>query len=107
MRQPIAAVARTLDSVFAYRRTFVVDPESALSDFVFFVSDHPLLLDDAPAFRDAVTWLEEHELDLSGAAGQLITDDVNPLATLNIKKAEHYQALLRERVGQDLLFPYR
>ena len=102
--QPVEAVAKTLDSVFDHRRTFVSTPGSAFNDFVFFVSDQPVVLDQSPRFRKPVDWLLEREVDISGVSGLLITDDFNPLETLNIVKAIAYRNMLVEHVGRDLLF---
>ncbi len=102
--QPVEAVAKTLDHVFAHRRTFLCVPDSPLSDIVFFVSDQPLVLDESPRFAEAVDWLTSLEVEVSGSRGVLITDDFNPLETLNVGKAEQYREILIERVGRDLLF---
>ena len=103
-RPSVEAVARTLDSVFPYRRSFVSEPTESFNDFLFFVSDQPVVLDESPRFREAVDWLLEREVMVAGDAGLLITDDYNPLETLNIRKAEIYRKHLIERVGRDLLF---
>ncbi|MCC5842350.1 MAG: fused MFS/spermidine synthase [Opitutales bacterium] len=103
-RQPVEAVARTLDSVFPHRRSFVSEPGETFNDFLFFVSDEPLVLDKSPRFREAVDWLLEREVVVEGGKGRLITDDFNPLETLNIRKAETYRQLLIDRIGRDLLF---
>jgi SAM-dependent methyltransferase len=102
--QPMEAVAATLDSVFAHRRTFVSFPESGLNDFLFFVSDLPLELDPSPRFREPVDWLLQREINLSGANERVVTDDFNPLETLNLGKAEAYRDVLVERIGRDRLF---
>ncbi|MCD8483481.1 MAG: fused MFS/spermidine synthase [Verrucomicrobia bacterium] len=102
--QPMESVAKTLDTVFAHRRTFVSIPESGLNDFLFFVSDQPLELDPSPPFREPVDWLLHREILLSGASGQMITDDFNPMETLNLGKAEAYREILLERIGRDQLF---
>ncbi len=101
---PVEAVARTLDQVFPHRRTFVSAPGATFNDYVFFVSDQPLMLDPAPLYRRQVHWLENLEVDVRGDSKIIITDDFNPLETLHIAKAEYYRELLIERVGAELLF---
>jgi hypothetical protein len=49
-------------------------------------------------------WLREREVNVSGDSGIVITDDYNPLESLQITKAEHYRDLLIERVGKEILF---
>ncbi|GIX22581.1 MAG: spermidine synthase [Gammaproteobacteria bacterium] len=102
--KPVAAVARTLDSVFPHRRSFVSAPQAAFNDFVFVVSDRPLVLRDGALPPAAAAWLRGHERGVSGAGGVLITDDYNPLESLQRAKAEHYRRLLIERVGVAMLF---
>lgn len=103
-RPTVEAVARTLDSVFPYRRSFVSTPGETFNDYLFFVSDQPLTLEASPRFSEAADWLLEREVELAGEGGLLITDDFNPLENLNIRKAEMYRSHLVERVGRDLLF---
>lgn len=101
---PVEAVAKTLDQVFPYRRTFVSDPSATFNDYVFFVSDQPLVLDAALGYRSQVRWLENLEVDVRGDSDIIITDNFNPLETLHIAKAEYYREMLIKRVGAELLF---
>lgn len=101
---PVEAVAKTLDQVFPYRRTFVSDPGATFNDYVFFVSDQPLVLDAALGYRSQVRWLENLEVDVRGDSDIIITDNFNPLETLHIAKAEYYREMLIQRVGAELLF---
>lgn len=103
-QKPVQSVARTLDEVFRHRRTFVSSPAAAFNDFVFVVSDRKLVLDDDEGGRAVAGWLREHEVDVSGEGGTIITDDFNPLEYQQIAKAERYRKLLIERVGKDVLF---
>ena len=101
---PVEAVAKTLDQVFPHRRTFGSDPSATFNDYVFFVSDQPLVLDTALTYQNQVRWLENREVDVRGDSDIIITDNFNPLETLHIAKAEHYREMLIERVGTELLF---
>jgi len=101
---PVEAVANTLDKVFPHRRTFVSDPDATFNDYVFFVSDEPLVLDRALSSRMSAEWLEAREVSVAGDSDLVITDDFNPLETLHIAKAEYYRDLLIDRVGRDILF---
>ncbi len=105
-RAPVEAVARTLDSVFPHRRNFLGSPDSRLSDFIFFVSDAPLELQvgNSPLLREAADWLRSREITIPGDGGVLITDDFNPLETLNLRKSAYYRKILIERVGREVLF---
>ncbi|WP_198411356.1 fused MFS/spermidine synthase [Marinimicrobium alkaliphilum] len=103
-QEPVEAVAKTLDQVFPHRRTFVSAPDAEFNDYVFFVSNEPLVLTRSPDQRAQVTWLERLEVDVRGESDFIITDDYNPLETLHIAKAEYYRDMLVERVGESLLF---
>lgn len=102
--QPIRSVARTLDSVFAYRKAFLPTPGETFSDYVFVVSDTELDSGQHPNSTVPHEWLMEREFEINAEGGVLITDDYNPLEFLQIAKAEYYRDLLVERVGQSILF---
>lgn len=103
-QNPVESVARTLDSTFNYRRTFVSSPNKTFTDFVFFVSDQPLAIEQGAQQQNVKQWLEQHEIAVSGSKGFIITDDFNPLESLQLAKAEYYRDILIERVGKDVLF---
>ena len=91
-----AAVYRTLGEVFPHRLAFVSLPGEAFNDFVFLASQQPISL------AAEADWLAPHRHPMP-AAGELITDDFNPLERLQVAKAERYRALLLERMGPMLL----
>ncbi|WP_188149605.1 fused MFS/spermidine synthase [Teredinibacter waterburyi] len=101
---PVKSVARTLDSVFAHRKTYVRTPGEEFSDYVFVVSDTELNSGQHPNSQQPHQWLSEREVAISGVGGELITDDYNPLEYLQIAKAEHYRNVLIDRVGESVLF---
>jgi len=102
--KPVQSVARTLDSVFAYRKTFVRTPGESFSDYIFVVSDSELNSGQHPNSTVPHQWLSEREVSIAADGGELITDDYNPLEYLQIAKAEHYRNVLVDRVGQSILF---
>lgn len=103
-RKPVQSVAKTLDRVFLFRRTFVSTPEALFNDFIFIVSNSPLELPDETSDEQPVRWLQQHEIYISGKTGILITDDFNPLESLQVAKAEYYRNILIKRVGKEILF---
>ncbi len=92
-----AAVYRTLGEVYPHRLALVSLPGETFNDFVFLASQRPISL-----AAEAAAWLAAHEYSMP-AAGELITDDFNPLEQLQVAKAERYRALLLERMGPMLL----
>ncbi len=103
-RKPVQSVAHTLDQVFANRRTFVSSPSAKFNDFIFVVSDGELQIDGTGSDEQLVSWLKQHEVLITGSDAPVITDDFNPLETLQMAKAEYYRDLLIKRVGRDILF---
>ncbi|CUQ65378.1 Spermine synthase [Candidatus Nitrospira inopinata] len=99
--EAVAAVYRTLKSLFPHVRTFTTDPTD-FTDFVLLASGAPL---DLERYRDdpRVSWLVQHEHHLQDTGGFIITDDYNPLERLQTRKAETYRKIFLERIAFDLL----
>ncbi len=98
-----AAIYRTLSRLFRYQRTFVSEPGSDFNDFVFLASDKPLALEVNEHGKKLVEWLSQHEQTFHTGGSWLISDNLNPLDYLEIRKAETYRKLLISRIGTDLL----
>jgi spermidine synthase len=102
-----ASVYRTLGQVFAHRRVFVTRPGENFNDFVFLAAERPIDIDPArastPEGQSALEWMLVHEQGMDESQGVLITDDFNPLESMQIAKAEAYRQMLLERVDVDLL----
>ena len=96
----VVAVSNTLDALFPYKRTFVSAPNEDFNDFIFYASDSPLELKPTPANRRVEAWLKDREINVPKQDTFIITDDFNPLESMQIAKAERYRELLVERVGQ-------
>ncbi len=99
--EAVAAVYRTLHSLFPHVRTFTTEAED-FTDFVFLASRAPL---DLAIHRDdpRVYWLMGHEHRFGATDGFIITDDYNPLDRLQVRKAEAYRQIFLERIAFDLL----
>ena len=102
-KQALAAVAKTLDQLFDYKRVFVSEPGDNFNDFVFFSSDKPLQLSAARADQKLAKWLRMREVLVKSDDGFIITDNYNPLESLQLAKAEHYRNILVERMGKNIL----
>lgn len=99
--EAVASVHKTLHSLFPRIRTFTTEKDD-FTDFVFLASAEPLELDaNSPDRRVRV--LLENEFTADEAGGILITDDYNPMESLQVRKAETYRKLFMERVAFDLL----
>ena len=107
---PAAAVNKTIEAIFPFRRVFVSSLTTELTDHVFFASMNPLEfqpdeVDVVPSRRGQLMLenLLENERDIAGDRGFVITDDFNPLESLQMRKAEVSWSRLLSDVGADLL----
>ncbi|MCP9449731.1 MAG: fused MFS/spermidine synthase [Nitrospira sp.] len=103
--EAVAAVYRTLKSLFPHVRTFTTEAGD-FTDFVFLASKTPIDLD---RHRDdpRVYWLIGHEHRISDTDGFILTDDYNPLERLQTRKAEAYRTIFMERIAFGLLLRWR
>lgn len=107
---PAAAVSKTIEAIFPFRRVFVSSLTTELTDHVFFASMEPLEfqpdgVDVAPSRRGQLMLedLLKNERDIPSDRGFVITDDFNPLESLQMRKAEVYWSRLLTDLGADLL----
>ena len=108
--QPAAAVAKTLEAVFPYQRVFVSALATELTDHVFFASTRPLdfkanEVNIAPSLMGSLILdnLLRYERSVSSELGFVITDDFNPLESMQVKKAEIYRHQVLADISPDLL----
>ena len=101
----MAAVYRTIGEVFPHRRAFMAFPERKFSDVVMLASMEPLEIDpDAAANKPRLLErLSRHEQEIPPESGFVITDDYNPLESMQVRKAEAYRERLLTWIGSDLL----
>ena len=107
---PAAAVSKTIAAVFPFHRVFVSSPVTELTDHVFFASTRPLNLQAdevrvAPSRRGKLMLdnLLSRERSISSERGFVITDDFNPLESMQMRKAEIYWYRVLSDVSADLL----
>ena len=107
---PAAAVAKTIEAVFPFQRVFVSALETELTDHVFFAYTRPLDFkadeaDIAPSPLGSIMLdnLLRYERSVSNEQGFVITDDFNPLESMQVKKAEIYRHQLLSDISPDLL----
>ena len=104
------SVYKTLKSVFPYVRTFVSKKGEDPVDLIFTATKHPLDLNTISRStgqtlkaQKFIESLKDREISLSTKNGFVITDNYNPLDTLQSRKAEAYREKVLELVGSDLL----
>jgi hypothetical protein len=99
----VKTVARTLDAVFSSRRAFVSSPGKNFNDIVFLASDSPVALQAHKNNKQIETKLAKKEISINTEDTFIVTDDYNPLESMQVAKAEHYRELLMKRLGKKIL----
>ncbi|MEE8349864.1 MAG: hypothetical protein V3R94_09855, partial [Acidobacteriota bacterium] len=107
---PVAAVSKTIEAVFPYQRVFVSSHVTELKDHVFFASTRPLNLQSdqvevspSPLGQYMLDNLLDYEREIDSDQGFVITDDFNPLESMQVKKAEFYRHQVLADIGAELL----
>jgi len=99
----LPSVAKTIDQVFPQQNLFISEPGKDFNDFIFLASEQPIDLEAKSLFADQIDWLRERAFQVDKTRGVLLTDNLNPLEHLQVKKSEHYRSVLVEWFGADLL----
>lgn len=99
----LASVARTIAQVFPHQAVFISEPGDDFNDFIFLASDRPIDTDVESLSAKQRTWLQQRRLAIDAKQGMILTDNLNPLEQLQIKKAEHYRKVLVALFGSEIL----
>ena len=97
----VASVYKTLKQVLPNISVYITD-KAEFTDFIFLASEQPVALDHSLP-DERVQWLVGHEYALSETDGIIISDDFNPMESLQIRKSEYYRKVFMERISPDLL----
>ena len=99
--EAVASVYKTLKEVLPNIRVFVTEKKE-FTDFIFLASEQDITLDrNNPDQR--VQWLLDHEYALSDSGGIVITDNYNPMESMQVRKSETYRKVFMERITPELL----
>jgi spermidine synthase len=99
--QAVASVYKTLKSVLPNVKVFITE-KTEMTDFIMLASNSAIEL-DANSRDQRSQWLIDHQYALSEEGGLLITDDYNPMESMQLRKAEAYRELFLKRVAPELL----
>ncbi|WP_446808385.1 fused MFS/spermidine synthase [Methylomonas sp. 2BW1-5-20] len=99
----VTSVYKTLASVLPNIRVFITEKQE-FTDFIFLASKQELNLTPVDPNQDrAVQWLKDHEYAMTDTDGIIITDDYNPMESMQVRKAESYRKIFMERIDPALL----
>jgi hypothetical protein len=97
----VTSVYKTLASILPNIRVFITE-KGDFTDFIFLASNQPLTLDRSSNER-AAQWLLDHEYAMTDTGGIIITDDFNPMESMQVRKAESYRKIFMDRIAPELL----
>lgn len=99
----LPSVAKTIARVFPEQASFISEPGKDFNDFIFLASTRPIDLSAPSLFGDQRDWLQQRRFPIDPARGTVLTDNLNPIEHLQVKKSEHYRNMLVEWFGVELL----
>ena len=82
---------------------FVSEPGKEFNDYIILASQQPLNLASTKLFQEQKNWLTERLFSVDKALGVVLTDNLNPLESLQTAKAEHYRRFIVDWFGPELL----
>ncbi|MEQ1620769.1 MAG: spermidine synthase [Methyloglobulus sp.] len=97
----VASVYKTLKQVLPNIQVFVTEKKE-FADFIFVASNQELVLDRSSQ-DPRIQWLLGHEYAWNNTAGIVITDDYNPMESMQVRKSETYRKVFMERIAEELL----
>ncbi|SFK57640.1 hypothetical protein SAMN05216302_1009107 [Nitrosomonas aestuarii] len=95
----LASVAKTLAQVFPHQTALISEPGREFNDFIFIASDHPVNLETATLSPAQRIWLKQRRINLDQNYGVVLTDNLNPLESLQTRKSEHYRWMIVDSIG--------
>lgn len=99
----VTSVYKTLATLFPHIRVFTTE-KGEFTDFIFLASSGGIEFDrDKPELARPIQWLSEHEYAMTDAGGIVISDDYNPMESMQVRKAESYRKIFMERIAPELL----
>ena len=100
--QGLTSVVRTVSEVLPYVKVYRSEPDNDFNDFIILASNQPVdLAVSLP--EEARAWLAERETRVDSSSGILLTDDFNPIESLQVAKAENYRNTVLDWLGRDQL----
>ncbi len=99
----VTSVYKTLASLLPNVRVFTTE-KGEFTDFIFLASQQALELPYGNAkLERAKQWLLDHEYAMTDTGGIIITDDYNPMESMQLRKAESYRDIFMKRIAPELL----
>ncbi|MBS0422877.1 MAG: fused MFS/spermidine synthase [Proteobacteria bacterium] len=97
----LASVAKTLAQVFPHQQVFISEPDTDFNDFIFLAAHQAIEYDNDIIPAEQRNWLKARRITIDQSPGTVLTDNLNPLEMLQIRKSEQYRRLIVELLGID------
>ena len=95
----LASVSKTLSRVFPHQLTLIADPGRDFNDFIFIASNQPIDIEATHLSRQQRFWLTQRVITLDQNLGTVLTDNYNPLESLQARKSTHYRQMMINSIG--------
>ncbi|SER70948.1 Spermidine synthase [Nitrosomonas sp. Nm51] len=95
----LASVAKTLAHVFPHQIALISEPGREFNDFVFIASNQFIDIDAAHLNSLQRNWFKQRLVTPDQTQGFVLTDNLNPLESLQARKAEHYRLMMADFFG--------
>ncbi len=104
----LASVAQTLAQVFPHQMTLISEPGHEFNDFIFLATNFPITIEpgdpDKTADMNRLSneqshWLKQRVVHLDRHRGVILTDNLNPLESMQTRKSEQYRVMMTDTIG--------
>lgn len=95
----LASVAKTLAQVFPHQIALISEPDREFNDFIFVASNQPVNINADhlnPLLRH---WFKQRLVVPDQTQGVILTDNLNPLESMQTRKAEQYRSMMVDFFG--------
>lgn len=100
-KKALASVAKTLAQIFPHQQVFISEPDTEFNDFIFLAAHQAIEYDNGIIPAEQRHWLKARHITIDQSPGTVLTDNLNPLEMLQIRKSEQYRRLIVELLGID------
>ncbi|MCB1948186.1 fused MFS/spermidine synthase [Nitrosomonas sp.] len=95
----LASVAKTLARVFPYQIALISEPGREFNDFIFIASNQRIDVDTVGLNSQQRNWFKQRLVTLDQTQGFILTDNLNPLESLQTRKSEQYRLMMVDFFG--------
>lgn len=95
----LASVAKTIAQVFPHQIVLISEPGREFNDFIFIASSQPVNIETPHLNPQQRLWFKQRMITLDQNLGTVLTDNYNPLESLQARKSEFYRQMMVEFIG--------